>query len=104
MYKDSPREGPPRAHKEPGLWPTSYGREHRFPEKRHVRRVIAARSSYKCDMMGNPPPGHVGLIGAGEKYCRVQLKPDKRIHAGWRTRRFCRSCAIHLGLATEDRP
>lgn len=87
-----------------GLWPTHPSKEHRFPEKRHRRRTMAARSPYECEMQGPKPPGHDRRIWVGDTYLRVQLRPDPRIHAGWRTRRFCRACAIHLGLATEERP
>ena len=88
------------------LYPTRPSREHRFPEKRHVRRVVAAKHPYECDTIGPKPPGHDRRIWVGDRYCRVQLRPDEpgRGHAGWRTRRFCRACAIHLGLATEGRP
>lgn len=75
--------------------------KHKFPAKSITRRVVAARRPYRCETMGTPPADHVARIRAGEVYLKVNLRPSRGSSSGWRTRRFCRACAVHFELAIE---
>lgn len=77
---------------------------HKFPIKRVTRRVVTARRPYTCETIGTPPEGHVRRIEAGASYLKVGIRPEAGSSAGWRTRRFCRSCALFFELAKRADP
>lgn len=82
-------------------------KDHTFPHRRITTKVMRAqRRAPRCDREGRDPPrGHVERIALGEPYLRVSLRPDRGGGSGrWRSRNFCRACALDYGLVTEGGP
>lgn len=64
-------------------------------------KVMTASRAYRCfgeDYLRQTPGSHELEVRPGEQYARVSLKPENGL--GWRSRVFCRACALELRLAT----
>lgn len=88
----------------PELYPTPPWKPHRFPHRRIVRKVVAAKLTYPCGIQGPRPPDCHRSIAKGSRYLRVSIRPDREGSSRWRAVRLCPACAVHLGLAVTERP